>query len=112
MTEAGNNHGICDRVLQAFIAGGKFAGAVVKYRIGLRHHHDSGRFPIAQGTDGVVDRTALGHSYGLLIKKLDPDHTVFEELSRSKIKADTFYDFHNLKVIYFLEESNFTNRFM
>lgn len=112
MAEAAGYHRITDGILQAFIAGRKLAGAMIEYRIGLCHHHDPGRFPVAECTDGIVDLTALRFSNGLFVKKLDPDNAVFEELYRSKIKTDTFNNFHILKVIYFLEESNFTNRFM
>lgn len=112
MAEAARHHGITDGILQAFITGRKFPRPMIKYRVRLRYHHDAGLFSITQSTDGIVDLTALRFSDGLLVKKFYPDDAVFEELYRSKIKADTFKNFHILKVIYFLEESNFTKRFM
>lgn len=112
MAEAAGHHRITDGIFQAFIAGGKFPCAMIKYRIGLCYHHNTGLFSVAQGTNGIIDITALRFSNGLLVKKLYPDYAVFEELHRSKIKTDTFNNFHILKVIYFLEESNFTKRFM
>ncbi len=112
MAEARYHHGITDGVLQAFITGREFAGTMVEHRVGLCHHHNPGGFPVAQPGDGIVDCTALRFPNRLFIKKFNPDDAIFEELYRRKIKADTFNDFHNLKVIYFLEESNFTKRFI